>query len=106
MKLGHDVGRRRSQENAVAIVTGGEELVFLAGEMAEQGKVVRGCGTESGPGFYFWSVGESAEADSPPACAKACNVSGLNRFIEAGVFDGGSDDGANSGMASVVRGTI
>ena len=41
-ELSHDAGRRRGQEDAVAVVSSGEELVLVFGERAEDREIVGG----------------------------------------------------------------
>ena len=57
-KLRHDVGGGGGEEDAVAVVAGGEEMVGLVGESAEEGKTVGSCGAKTGPGFELRGVGE------------------------------------------------
>ena len=44
------------EKDAIAIVPGGDQMIRMAGEDAEQGKTVAGCGTETGPDFELWSI--------------------------------------------------
>ena len=65
----------------------------LAGHEAEEGEAVRSCGTEAGPGFELWRVGDLGE-EAGGDVAEMRDVGGVDGLVEAGVFDGGSDDGA------------
>jgi hypothetical protein len=49
--LRYDVSGGWGEEDAVAEVAGGEEVMGLGGEKAEKGKSVGSCGAQSGPGF-------------------------------------------------------
>src|SRR6185437_3982405 len=50
-KLRHDVRGCRSEEDAVAVVSGGYELMGAIRQRAEEGKTIRRRRTEAGPGF-------------------------------------------------------
>jgi hypothetical protein len=51
------MGGGGGEEDAVAIVAGGNEMVGLGGQGAEERKAVGSCGAEACPGFELWSVG-------------------------------------------------
>ncbi len=57
-KLRHDVGGGGGEKDAVAVVAGGEEVVGLVGESAEEGKAVGCCGAKASPGFELGEIGE------------------------------------------------
>jgi hypothetical protein len=48
----------RGEEDAVAVVPGGDEVVRTVGKGAEQRKAVRSCGAKAGPGFELWGIGQ------------------------------------------------
>src|SRR5271156_841047 len=68
-------------------------MMRVVWELAEEGKAVVGCGTETGPGFELRGCGEWREEFGGEG-AEAGNVGGVDGFVEADVFYGGSDDGA------------
>jgi hypothetical protein len=95
-ELRHDAGRSRGEQYAVPEVSGGEELVSVVRKRAEKREIVGGGGTKSCPGFQFGRFGDGREEPSG-AGAELCDVSGIDRFIEAGGFDCRTNDGADPG---------
>jgi hypothetical protein len=56
--LCHEESGGRSQEDAVAVVASGEEMVGMAGKRAEKRKAVGSSGTEACPGFELRGCGQ------------------------------------------------
>jgi hypothetical protein len=57
-KLRHDVRGGGGEENAIAVVASGDEMVRFCGQSAEERKAVGSCGAETCPGFELRGVGQ------------------------------------------------
>ena len=97
-ELCHDECGCGGEEDSVAVVACGDEVVGVFGKSADEGKTVGCCGAQTGPGFELWGVGDGRK-QCGGECAEVMDVVGVDRFVEAGVFDCCSDDCAASGGA-------
>ena len=104
-KLRHNICCGGGQEDSIAIVAGGDELIWLTRDGAEDGKTVGSCGAKATPGFELVSLGDEGKKSSGE-CAKAIDVSGVDDLVKADIFDGCADDGAAGGGASGSRDDI
>src|SRR5262249_27186785 len=98
-KLRHDAGGARSQQNSVPVVSCSKKTVGVAGDGAQHRKIVC-CGrAKTGPGLKLRSIGNGWEQVGGER-AKTGDVFGNDCLVEAGVFDGGSDNGRCSHVRS------
>jgi hypothetical protein len=101
-KLCHDTSGRRCEQDAVAIVAGGEVGAGMAGVRAEERKKIRDGGTEAGPGVEDGSCGELRQ-EASSGCVELSDVLGLDGLVESAVFDGRADDGSSGRVALGAR---
>lgn len=90
------------EQDAIAVVAGGEEVMRAIGDGAEQREAVRSKGAKAGPRFEDRGGGELRE-ELRGAGVEARNVSGMNGLVEAAVFDRGSYDCASGVRAKGAR---
>ena len=74
-------------------MSGGDELIRLVRQRAEEGKAIRRRGTKAGPGFELRRIGKRRQQGGGES-AQMGDVRRVDDLVEAGVFDGCSDDGA------------
>ncbi len=93
--LGDRLGRQRRQQDAVAVVAGGEDqAVERAG--ADQRQVVRGAGAQAGhrlDQLHLGDVGQQAVG----LAQQLVDAAGGDRGVEAPLLDRGADDQAAVG---------
>jgi hypothetical protein len=92
-EVGDDLRRCGGEEDAVAEVAGGDEAGAVGDSCADEGEVVECAGAEAGPGLEYARTGELRE-QSGRAGVEGFDVRGVDGGVEAGVFDGGADNGA------------
>ena len=91
-----DVCRSGSEQDAVAVMSGGEELrsiSIVSADLAQEGEPVGGAGAETGPAFELGCVG-CGRPQRGGAAAQEREGSGLDQPGVAGIFDGGADHDA------------
>jgi hypothetical protein len=81
------------EEDSIAIVACGHEMVRLVWERAEERKSIGRCGTETCPGFQLRGVGQGRKQCGSKGMQMR-DVRRVDGFVEAGVLYCCSDDGA------------
>ena len=94
-----------SQEDSIAIVAGGDEMIWLSRKYAENGKPVGSCRAKAAPGFELGSLGDDGKKSGGEE-TKAIDVGWMNDLVESDVFDGCADDGPAGGGACCARDDI
>ena len=82
-----------SEQDAVAMMPGGEELWCLSvisADLAEEGEPVDGAGAETGPAFELGCIG-CGRPQRGGAAAQKREGGRLDLLGVAGIFDGGAD---------------
>ena len=60
-ELSHDERGRGGEEDSVAVVAAGDEMVGISVKSAEERKTVGCCGAQAGPGFELGCVGDGRQ---------------------------------------------
>ncbi len=92
-QVGHHLGGCGREQDAVAVVAGGDEVMRPGGMRAEQREAVGGCGTKAGPGVHDAGAGERGH-ERGGLRVQCGDVRGMDGLVEADVLDRGADDGA------------
>jgi hypothetical protein len=93
-KLCHDARGCRGEENAVAVVAGGNVMIRSTGDSAEEWETVGSGGTKASPAFKDRRRCELRQKAGRLG-VEVGDIGGMDDLVEADVFNCCADDGAS-----------
>lgn len=92
--LREQAGGAGGEQDAIAIVAGGDPVVAMRGGFSNQREIVGGSGAKSGPGLKYLGIGDG-RVEFGGSVEKAGDGMGFDGLVESSLLDGSADGDAS-----------